>query len=231
MILLVSFHALMCLGKLVWLDKPCIISQKVSTHDSVELLPKGFSFFLLGHKADCFFEGNRVIPQYNSSGDNPDEPFQKYLKSCSLLFPFHPQLWLHEDGTIPTHSWFIHQLCHHFPSDITGVWLPRRIRTVFFLVLVLVFKFKFFKKNSPSHFGLSSDLLILTGAYSALPCCWLIPIISCSTTDTTPLKCLSLRLASVQILTTETQLVSSSTSAVIGLSFLLTYTLATDKIT
>ena len=102
---------------------------------------------------------------------------------------------------------------------------------LFFLVLVLVFKFKFFKKNSPSHFGLSSDLLILSGAYSALPCCWLIPIISCSTTDTTPLKCLSLRLASVQILTTETQLVSSSTSAVIGLSFLLTYTLATDKIT
>ena len=84
-ILLVSFHALMCLGKLVWLDKPCIIPQKVSTHDSVELLPKGFSFFLLGHKADCFFEGNRVIPQYNSSGDDPDEPFQKYLKSCSLL--------------------------------------------------------------------------------------------------------------------------------------------------
>ena len=44
-ILLVSFHALMCLGKLVWLDKPCKISQKVSTHDSIELLPKGFFSF------------------------------------------------------------------------------------------------------------------------------------------------------------------------------------------
>ena len=149
-ILLVSFHALMCLGKLVWLDKPCIISQKVSTHDSIELLPKGFFFFLLGHKADCFFEGNRVILQYNSSGDDPDEPFQKYLKSCSLLFPFHPQLWLHEDGTIPTHSWFIHQFCHHFPSDITGVWLPRRIRTVFFWFWFWFSSSNFFKKI-PHH--------------------------------------------------------------------------------
>ena len=120
-ILLVSFHALMHLGELVWPDKKALQNfQKVSTHDLVELLPKGFAFFLPGHKADHFFEGNRIIFQCNSSGDDPDEPFCKYLKSHNLLFPFHPQLWLWEDGTIPMHSWFIHWLHHHFPSDIAG---------------------------------------------------------------------------------------------------------------
>ena len=120
-ILLIRFHALMHLGELVWPDKKTLQNfQKVSTHDSVELLPEDFAFFLPGHKADHFFEGNRIILQRNSSGNDPDEPFHKYLKSHDHLFPFHPQLWLWEDGTIPTCSWFIHQLHHYLPSDIAG---------------------------------------------------------------------------------------------------------------
>ena len=54
-ILLVGFHVLMCLGEL--------------------------SFFLPGHKANKFFEGNKIIVPQNSSGNNPDEPFCKYLQS------------------------------------------------------------------------------------------------------------------------------------------------------
>ena len=93
-ILLVGFHALMRLGELVWPDKKDLQDfWKVTTRDSVELLPKGFSF-LPGHKADKFFKGNKVIVQQNSSGNDPDEPFRKYLKSHDHLFPFHPQLWL-----------------------------------------------------------------------------------------------------------------------------------------
>ena len=63
-ILLVGFHVLMCLGELVWPDKKDLQDfQKVTTRDLVELLPKGFSFFLPGHKANKFFEGNKVIVQ------------------------------------------------------------------------------------------------------------------------------------------------------------------------
>ena len=63
-ILLVGFHALMHLGELVWPDKKDLQDfWKVTTQDSVELLPIGFSFFLPGHKADKFFKGNRVIVQ------------------------------------------------------------------------------------------------------------------------------------------------------------------------
>jgi hypothetical protein len=92
----------------------------VTKCNSVELLPEGFSFFLPGHKGDRFFEGNRIVVQRNSSGDDPDAPFRKYLSSCDKLFPFHPELWLRTDGSVPTRSWFIHRLRHHFPTDVAG---------------------------------------------------------------------------------------------------------------
>ena len=120
-ILLVGFHALMWLGELVSPDKKALQDfQKVMKHDIVKLLSEGFAFFLPGHKANKFFEGNRVLLQWNSAGDDPDGPFCKYLQSHDKLFPFHPQLWLHADGSVPTCGWFIHRLQQHFPSDIGG---------------------------------------------------------------------------------------------------------------
>jgi hypothetical protein len=120
-VLLVGFHALMRLGELVWPDKKGLQDyQKVTKRDSVELLAEGFSFFLPGHKADRFFEGNRIILQRNASGDDPDAPFCKYLVLRDKLFPFHPELWLRADGSIPTHAWFIRRLHQHFPSDVAG---------------------------------------------------------------------------------------------------------------
>jgi hypothetical protein len=120
-ILLVGFHGLMRLGELVWPDKKSLQDyRKVTKRSSVELLPEGFSFFLPGHKADRFFEGNRIVLQRNSSGDDLDSPFRKYLASRDSLFPFHPELWLREDGSIPTRSWFIRHLREHFPSDVAG---------------------------------------------------------------------------------------------------------------
>jgi hypothetical protein len=63
-ILTVGFHALMRLGELVWPDKKSLQDyRKVTKRHSVELLPEGFSFFLPGHKADQFFEGNLIIVQ------------------------------------------------------------------------------------------------------------------------------------------------------------------------
>jgi hypothetical protein len=120
-ILLVGFHALMRLSELVWPDRKALQDYcKVTRRSSVELLPEGFSFFLPGHKANHFFEGNQVILQRNGSNDDPDAPFQKYLCSHDALFPFHPELWLRADGTIPTCSWFIRCLQHHFLSDVVG---------------------------------------------------------------------------------------------------------------
>jgi hypothetical protein len=81
-ILVVGFHGLMRLGELVWPDKKSLQDyRKVTKRSSVELLPEGFSFFLPGHKADRFFEGNQIVLQRNASGDDPDTPFRKYLAS------------------------------------------------------------------------------------------------------------------------------------------------------
>ena len=120
-ILLVGFHTLMRLGELVSPNSKTLQDfRKVTKRDMVELLPEGFAFFLPGHKANKFFEGNRVLLQHNSGGDDPDRPFRKYLQSHDKLFPFHPQLWLRADGSVPTRGWFIWRLHQHFPPDVGG---------------------------------------------------------------------------------------------------------------
>ena len=45
---------------------------------------------------------------------------QNYTKSQDTLFPFHPQLWLKSNGTIPLRSWFIKHLRHYFSAHIAG---------------------------------------------------------------------------------------------------------------
>ena len=94
--------------------------QKVTKRHTVKLLPLGFSFLLPSHKADHFFEGNRVILQWLAVPDDPDTAFRLYLCSWDDRFPLHSPLWLHTDGSIPTRGWFIRHLQHHFHSNVAG---------------------------------------------------------------------------------------------------------------
>ncbi|KAF7976057.1 hypothetical protein HWV62_9029 [Athelia sp. TMB] len=123
-ILLVAFFALMRLGELVWPDNVELQDvRKVTMRSTVQMLPnnEGFSFFLPSHKADHFFEGNRVVVRKTDTADDPVLPFRHYLQSRDAAFPFHPQLWLRADGSVPTRGWFIRRLKTHFPgSDIGG---------------------------------------------------------------------------------------------------------------
>lgn len=114
-ILLVGFFGLMRLGELVIPDRTELQDpRKIPLRHSVEILPNAFSFFLPGHKADRFFEGNRIIIQETSGDDDPVAPFKKYLASRDSLFPFHPHLWLRADGSVPTRNWFLCRLKVHF---------------------------------------------------------------------------------------------------------------------
>ena len=121
-ILLVGFFALIRLGELVWPDSVKLQDpQKVTMRHTVEMLPNGFSFLLPAHKADRLFEGNRVIVQETASADDPVRPFKKYLTSRDTRFPFHSQLWLRADGSVPTSGWFIRRLKHHFDDpNVSG---------------------------------------------------------------------------------------------------------------
>jgi hypothetical protein len=116
-----GFTGLLRLGKLTWPDKVALRNyKKVTLHLSFHQSSQEYSFWLLTHKADTTFEGNRIVVHRISGAPDPLPIMARYINSCDTQFPFHPQLWLKCDGTIPLHAWFIHHLHHYFGTDIAG---------------------------------------------------------------------------------------------------------------
>ena len=76
------------------------------------------SFWLPGHKADQFYEGNRLFVL--ASSNKPYSLFLSYLHSHDMHFRSWPELWLRANGTIPTHHWFITRLRNFFLKFIAG---------------------------------------------------------------------------------------------------------------
>lgn len=119
--LLTGFYALLRLGELTYPDKVALRNpRKVSQRLSVSWRETGYSYFLPGHKADAFFEGNLLIIEKLDGPTDPHKPFRDYIASRDKLFPYHPQLWLRANGTVPTRSWFIKRLRTFFPKSIAG---------------------------------------------------------------------------------------------------------------
>ncbi|KDR66779.1 hypothetical protein GALMADRAFT_34352, partial [Galerina marginata CBS 339.88] len=121
-LLLIGFFALMRLGELTNSDTKKLRNPlKVIKRTTVLISEDYFQFFLPGHKADKFFEGNTILLSRKSHGNlNTYHRFALYLASRDKLFPFSSPLWLRSDGTIPTRSWFIHRLRFFFANDIAG---------------------------------------------------------------------------------------------------------------
>jgi len=91
--------------------------RKVTKCNSVQLSDTSFQFFLPGHKADRFFEGNRIIVQKNHHIFDLHKFFTAYLRIWDDKFPLSSPLWLTSKGIIPTCSFFIKFLCCFFNSD------------------------------------------------------------------------------------------------------------------
>ena len=120
-ILLTGFHGLMRLGELTWPDRKDLRDyRKVIMRNSVHIYPKSFDFTLPGHKADRLFEGSLVLIQSTDFDDDPWSPFARYLSSRDRLFPLRAELWLRENGTIPTRAWFLRRLYHHLSGNVGG---------------------------------------------------------------------------------------------------------------
>jgi hypothetical protein len=118
-ILLTGFHGVMRLGELTWPDNKKLQDyRKVVMRNSVVINPKSFQFLLPGHKADRFFQGSLVIIQSTNLSDDACTPFKNYLSQRDHLFPLRAELWLKEDGSIPTRSWFLHRLRNHLSNNI-----------------------------------------------------------------------------------------------------------------
>ena len=109
----------MCLGELTWPDNKSLRDyRKVIMRTSVQIHPKSFQFTLPGHKADRFFEGSQVLIQSTQLDDDPWSSFTKYLALRDHRFPLRAELWLKEDGSIPTRAWFLRFLRRHFSGDV-----------------------------------------------------------------------------------------------------------------
>jgi hypothetical protein len=85
----------------------------------VQLQPSSYSFAIPASKTDRIFEGNRVVIQDHTS-PHPLEPFRTYLNSRDSLFPHQAELWLWENGSVPTRAWFLQKLVSYFPHDTAG---------------------------------------------------------------------------------------------------------------
>lgn len=120
-ILTTSFHGLLRLGESVFPDNPALRDfRKCVLRSSVTVTDTSHSFLLPTHKADRFFEGNRVLISSTSTADNPLSAFTSYLRSRDALFPFHPHLWLRKDGSVPTRRWFMTRLSKYFSDNVGG---------------------------------------------------------------------------------------------------------------
>ena len=121
-LILVGFFALMRLGELVYPDSKTLQNpNKITKRTSVHVQHSFFQFFLPGHKADKFFEGNNIVLQKNTpTRINLFHHFATYLNSRDISFPYSSPLWLRKDGSIPTRSFVIRRLRMFFTKDISG---------------------------------------------------------------------------------------------------------------
>ena len=85
----------------------------------MQLQPSSYSFAIPASKTDRIFEGNRVVIQDHTS-PHPLEPFRTYLNSRDSLFPHQAELWLWENSSVPTRTWFLQKLVSYFPHDTAG---------------------------------------------------------------------------------------------------------------
>src|ERR1700690_495159 len=119
--LLTGFNMLMRLGELVWPDQTKLQDyRKVTKRTSVTLTQTTFSFTLPGSKTDTIFAGNEILVRKINENHDAHRVFITYLTSRDKLFPYNAELWLRENGQIPTYTWFITRMRKLFPKEIAG---------------------------------------------------------------------------------------------------------------
>ncbi|TDL26837.1 hypothetical protein BD410DRAFT_699965, partial [Rickenella mellea] len=118
---LTAFTALLRLGEICFPDNLALQDyRKCMPRARVEEYTDHFVLFLPGHKADRFFEGNKIVIPRTSSPTDAYARITTYLQSRDKLFPYCPELWLRSDGTVPTRAWFISRIRMHFPPQYSG---------------------------------------------------------------------------------------------------------------
>ena len=119
--LITGFFGLLRLGEMTFPDDTSLHNwKKVIRRNTVRVLESQYEFLLPGHKADRFFEGNKIIIPAHRFRLHPGLHFSRYLSSQDALHPIASPLWLTEAGFVPTRSFFIARLRQFFASDVAG---------------------------------------------------------------------------------------------------------------
>jgi hypothetical protein len=119
--LLTGFFGLLRLGEMAFPNDPSLQNwRKVTRRTTVKVQTHLYEFTLPGHKADRFFEGNKIIIPALRYALHPLRHFSRYLTSRDSLHPVASPLWLTAAGTVPTRSFFINRLRLFFSNDIAG---------------------------------------------------------------------------------------------------------------
>jgi hypothetical protein len=119
--LLTGFFGLLRLGEMTFPDDTSIQNwRKVTRRSTVRVLESQYEFLLPGHKADRFFEGNRIIIPAHRFRLHPLHHFSRYLSSRDALHPVASPLWLTEAGSVPSRSFFLRRLRLFFTTDVAG---------------------------------------------------------------------------------------------------------------
>jgi hypothetical protein len=119
--LLTGFFGLLRLGELSFPNDISLQNwKKVTRRNTVKLQDDFYEFSLPGHKADRFFEGNRIIIPAHRFSLHPLQHFSQYLASRDSIHPIASPLWLTEAGFVPTCSFFVTRLRLFFGSDVAG---------------------------------------------------------------------------------------------------------------
>jgi hypothetical protein len=116
-----GFFGLLRLGEMTFPDNAALQNwKKVTRRTTIRIQEHVYEFLLPGHKADRFFEGNKIIIPAHRFGHHPLRHFKAYMTSRDALHPVTSPLWLMQSGTVPTCSFFINRLRLFFTRDVTG---------------------------------------------------------------------------------------------------------------
>ena len=118
--LITGFFRLLRLGKMTFPNEPSLQNwKKVTRRNTVKLQDTLYEFLLPGHKADRFFEGNRIIIPASRFNINLLRHFSQYITSRDSIHPVASPLWLTVDGAVPIRS-FVSRLRLFFARDVAG---------------------------------------------------------------------------------------------------------------
>ncbi|KAF9026611.1 hypothetical protein BDZ89DRAFT_883478, partial [Hymenopellis radicata] len=112
-----GFMALLRLGEMSLPDNVVIRDlRKCSRRSTVTWFDDGYGFDLPYHKADRFFEGNKI--RIIRRGDfNPAPVFRRYIVSRDKISRLNPFLWVTAKNEIPTRTWFMKRLRRLEPDE------------------------------------------------------------------------------------------------------------------